>query len=203
MRPRTDLPAFDAIVLAGGRATRLGGVDKPAVVIGGQPLLERVLAAVAGAHHRVVVGPPRGLPVSIVQCREQPTGTGPLAGLAAGMPFTSAAVVVVLAADLPWVGPAVPVLRTALHPTLPPPPDAVALVDCTGRLNLLAAAWHRPALVTALRRIGDPAGRPMHALTDHACVIPVPDTADWGTDCDTPLDIEAAARRLAEGSDVR
>jgi hypothetical protein len=31
----------------------------------------------------------------------------------------------------------------------------------------------------------------------------VPDAAAWGADCDTPRDVELAARRLAEGSDVR
>jgi molybdopterin-guanine dinucleotide biosynthesis protein A len=203
MPARIDLPGFDAIVLAGGRATRLGGVDKPGIVLGGQSLLERVLAAVADAERLVVVGPSRALPVGILQCREQPPGTGPLAALAAGLPFTTAPVVLVLGADLPWVAPAMPVLRGALPPTAGRPPDAVALADSTGRLNLLAAAWHRSALIAALRRIGDPTGRPMHALTDHAEVTTVPDAAAWGADCDTPRDVELAARRLAEGSDVR
>jgi len=40
--------AFDALVLAGGRAARLG-TPKPGVVVGGRPLLEHALAATAGA----------------------------------------------------------------------------------------------------------------------------------------------------------
>ena len=34
---------FDAIVLAGGEAVRLGGVDKAAVTVGGRPMLAHVL----------------------------------------------------------------------------------------------------------------------------------------------------------------
>ena len=34
--------AFDAVVLAGGRGTRLGGVDKPGLIVGGQSLLGAV-----------------------------------------------------------------------------------------------------------------------------------------------------------------
>ena len=38
-----------AVVLAGGRAARLGGADKPALVVGGQPLLATVLSAATAA----------------------------------------------------------------------------------------------------------------------------------------------------------
>ncbi|MFD9249059.1 NTP transferase domain-containing protein, partial [Streptomyces bottropensis] len=41
--------AFDAVVLAGGAARRLGGADKPALRVGGRALLDRVLTACAGA----------------------------------------------------------------------------------------------------------------------------------------------------------
>ncbi|MGW0901366.1 NTP transferase domain-containing protein, partial [Streptomyces goshikiensis] len=36
---------YDAIVLAGGAARRLGGVDKPALPVGARTLLDRVLDA--------------------------------------------------------------------------------------------------------------------------------------------------------------
>ena len=75
------LVPFDAVVLAGGSARRLGGVDKPALQVGGASLLERVLAAVPSAGRVVVVGPPRALPPEVVQVREQPPGGGPGAAL--------------------------------------------------------------------------------------------------------------------------
>jgi molybdopterin-guanine dinucleotide biosynthesis protein A len=53
--------AFDAVVLAGGRSTRLGGADKPGLVVGRRTLLGSVVWAVteAGAARVVVVGPQR------------------------------------------------------------------------------------------------------------------------------------------------
>ncbi|MGW6555574.1 NTP transferase domain-containing protein [Streptomyces sp. NPDC055051] len=76
--------AYDAVVLAGGAARRLGGVDKPGVRVGGRALLDRVLAACAGARLTVVVGDPRPTVRTVRWTREQPAGTGPLAALAAG-----------------------------------------------------------------------------------------------------------------------
>ena len=45
------------MVLAGGAARRMGGVDKTALQIGGRTLLDRTLSAVATADPLVVVGP--------------------------------------------------------------------------------------------------------------------------------------------------
>ena len=46
----------DVIVLAGGGGTRLGGVDKAALEVGGRPLLHRVLEGTRRARRVVVVG---------------------------------------------------------------------------------------------------------------------------------------------------
>ncbi len=51
---------FDAVILAGGRSSRLGGSPKAGLVIGGQTLLERALQAARGALAMVVVGPDPG-----------------------------------------------------------------------------------------------------------------------------------------------
>ena len=58
--PAAIVPGLAAIVLAGGRASRLGGADKPGLVVGARTLLAAVLSAAieAGAGH-VVIGPPR------------------------------------------------------------------------------------------------------------------------------------------------
>ena len=49
--------SFDAIVLAGGQGSRLGGVDKAELKVGGVRLLDRALTACRGASTTVVVGP--------------------------------------------------------------------------------------------------------------------------------------------------
>ncbi|MGX7829752.1 molybdenum cofactor guanylyltransferase [Actinokineospora sp. 24-640] len=74
-----------AIVLAGGLGTRLGGVDKPALVVGGRTLLDRALDAVDGADPVVVVGPERPVARPVRWTREAEPGAGPVAAVVAGL----------------------------------------------------------------------------------------------------------------------
>lgn len=184
---------FHAIVLAGGKATRLDGADKPGLEVAGTSLLDRVLAAVADADRIVVIGPARPVSPAVTWCREQPPGGGPVSALAAGLEHVDADVVLTLAADLPWIAPAVPVLLAALSGT---GSDYAALVDGEGRVNYLAAAWRRASLARALTSAGDPRGRSMRSLVSAAAMIEVPDAGGWGLDCDTWDDLDAARRRL-------
>jgi molybdenum cofactor guanylyltransferase len=99
----------DAVVLAGGRASRLGGADKPALVVGDRSLLASVTSAAdaAGARQVVVVGPPRpGLVLAggrLRVVREEPPGSGPVPALRRGLAEVAAPWVLVLAADLPFI----------------------------------------------------------------------------------------------------
>ncbi|MFG2051587.1 molybdenum cofactor guanylyltransferase [Micromonospora sp. NPDC048935] len=94
---------YAAVVLAGGSARRMGGVDKPALPVGGRPMRLRVLAAVSDARPRVLVGPVDAVPEGVRVTREDPPGGGPVAAAAAGLalldPDTTR--VALLAADLP------------------------------------------------------------------------------------------------------
>ncbi|MFE5736844.1 DUF6457 domain-containing protein [Streptomyces celluloflavus] len=99
----SDHTDYDAIVLAGGAARRLGGADKPALSVGGRPLLDRVLAACPDAATTVVVGPGRRTRRAVVPALEDPPGGGPLAALDAGLRHTTAPTVLVLSADLPFL----------------------------------------------------------------------------------------------------
>ena len=96
------LTGVEAVIVAGGRATRMGGVDKPALTVGGRRLLDTALASVTGCARITVVGPRRdGLDPAVVQVQEKPAGAGPVAAIAAADPASD--VVVTLAADLPFV----------------------------------------------------------------------------------------------------
>ncbi len=186
---------YDAIVLAGGSARRLGGAAKPQLQVGGRTLLDRAVAAVAGADRVVVVGPEQPVGRAVRFCREQPPGGGPVAALAAGLGDTAAETVVVLAADLPWIAPAVPVLLAAR-----PPAGVALLVDAAGRRNHLAAAWHRGTLLAALTTLGDPTGASMRALLDLVeAIVAVPDPDGWGHDCDTWNDLSVARAHREDG----
>ncbi|WP_406066704.1 molybdenum cofactor guanylyltransferase [Micromonospora sp. NBC_00860] len=94
---------YAAVVLAGGAARRMGGVDKPALPVGGRPMRDRVLTAVTDATPRVLVGAADAVPAGVLVVREDPPGGGPVAAAAAGLALLDpdVGVVALLAADLP------------------------------------------------------------------------------------------------------
>jgi molybdopterin-guanine dinucleotide biosynthesis protein A len=97
-----------AVILAGGRATRMGGQDKGLVQLAGRPMIAHVLAALAPQVEWLVINANRNLdryagfgwPV----VRDDDTGfLGPLAGLAAGLRAASTELVMTAPCDSPMV----------------------------------------------------------------------------------------------------
>jgi len=116
---------FDAVILAGGRSSRLGGVPKDQLMAGAATLLECALAAARGASRVVVVGPEWGsLPSAVLRCREDPPFAGPAAAIATGLAALASAahaervlqapLTLVLACDMPRSAGAVDALLAAL-----------------------------------------------------------------------------------------
>ncbi|MDJ0335173.1 NTP transferase domain-containing protein [Salinibacterium sp. G-O1] len=140
---------FDAVVLAGGRSSRLGGHPKSALIFEGETLLQHTLNAVQDARQIVVVGEPGATAVSpaTVVVREDPPFGGPVAAIAAGLAAATGDTsewVVLLACDMPFVAQAVPVLlANADH-------DGALAVDADGREQYLLACYRRAALDDAL-----------------------------------------------------
>jgi len=196
--------AFDAIILAGGRATRMGGADKPGLVVGGQTLLGWVLSAAAGAGRVVLVGPPRpghpeqdqlGRPPGpLVSCvQEEPAGAGPAPALRRGLDQVTAPVAVLLAADLPFLRAAhLDWLLAALAGQ--PGRAGVVLADDGGQPQWLTSCWRMAVLRGAAR--GYP-GRSLHGLLGplHPVLLRYHRTGTepppW-LDCDTPDDLRQA-----------
>ncbi|MFD7294280.1 DUF6457 domain-containing protein [Streptomyces sp. NPDC059897] len=215
--------AYDAIVLAGGGARRLGGADKPGVRVGGRALLDRVLHACAGARATVVVAEPRDTGRPVVWAREEPPGGGPLAALEAGIRGLEAAEapaaesVLVLSADLPFLGePTVRRLLAALEgdaadgALLPdgvpstdsaPLADGALLTDADGREQPLVAAYRYAVLRRVLGELkaehGDLNGLPLRLLTRNLSLTRITDPVA-SFDCDTWDDIAAARSRIRE-----
>ncbi len=187
---------YAAVVLAGGRAARLGGRAKPQLVVGDRTILAAVLAAVVDAAQRVVVGPPQPVPDGVLVVREQPPGGGPVAALRAGLAHVTADVVAVLAGDLPFVtAELVHDLRSRLTG------DGVLVVDDAGRDQLLLGVWRTAPLRAALPEAAAhvPLRRVLAPLAVRRLRPAVPDgTPPPWTDCDTPGDLERARAWAAE-----
>jgi molybdopterin-guanine dinucleotide biosynthesis protein A len=181
---------YAAVVLAGGRGARLGGRAKPQLVVGDRTILAAVLAAVADAEERVVVGPPQSVPDGVLVVREQPPGGGPVAALRAGLGHVTADVVAVLAGDLPFLTPElVGDLRSRLTG------DGVLVVDDAGRDQLLLGVWRTARLRAALPEVAAhvPVRRVLAPLAVRRLRPSVPDgTPPPWTDCDTPGDLDRA-----------
>ncbi|MFF2273921.1 molybdenum cofactor guanylyltransferase [Agromyces sp. NPDC058136] len=182
-------PAPAAIVLAGGRAARLDGADKAAVVVDGRPLVDHVLAAVADSAPIVVVGPPTLARPGIELVREDPPFGGPVAAISAALGVLEASAVEtwLLACDLPHADRIVAALGDA---PLPAGADALVLVDDAGRAQWLAGRYRLAALRDAVAALPAVDGASMRALLAPLRIATLPDRDDAALDLDTWPDIE-------------
>jgi molybdopterin-guanine dinucleotide biosynthesis protein A len=184
--------SFGVIILAGGRGSRLGGQDKPGLVVGDDTLIASVARAGtgAGAAQIVVAGPERPGLAGVSFVCEEPPGAGPVAALRRGLAEASAPWVAVLAADLPFLRAShLKALRAAAEGG----PGAI-LVDDTGRPQWLAGCWQTEILRRAvagyhqdsLRGLLGPLAPVLVRLT-----LPPGEPPPW-LDCDTPEDLRRA-----------
>jgi molybdopterin-guanine dinucleotide biosynthesis protein A len=181
---------FDAIVLAGGVGSRLGGADKAELRIGGVRLLDRVLDAVAEAERIVVVGPKRSSTRSVTWARESPPGGGPAAAIAAGLTETASRIVVVLAVDLPGI-----TVDTVHSIVSAVEHDGAVLVDDSGRDQVLAAAYRRDGLTARLESFDELEGVALRDVVGGMSLQRVSATTA-ARDLDTWDDVAAARRNL-------
>ena len=183
-------PRLGAIVLAGGRATRLDGTDKPLLDVGGRSLLDRAAdaAATVGAAALTIVGPESalsGVEIPTRWVREEPPFGGPAAAIVAALAATSAAgeAARLLAADLDL---------------FPADTDGVCLADASGRPQWLTGVYRTRALreaASALPERGRDAA--VRALLDDLAVAVLRAPAHVTDDVDTWEDLQRARRRFA------
>lgn len=206
---------FDAIVLAGGRARRMGGVAKPLLKIDGTTLLDRAIGAAAGAGTLVVVGPAElPVPQHARLISEDPPFGGPAAAAAAGLNLLRrtdpAPWVLILAADQPGAGAATMALLAAAEtPDTAGTTAALIGIDGAGRRQFLTALYRFDPLAAAVQAVqrSRPSltGLPMHRLVGALSVveIPLPDstTGDIGHGEKNSVDIDTWADAARWGAE--
>lgn len=140
------------VILAGGRASRVGGADKALFEIDGIPLLARAVDALAGCTEIVIVGPESGRPpfAGASWVREDPPFAGPVAALSCAIARTDAVELIVLPADLPGAREAVALLEAADLDG----DDGVVLTDQDGYPQWLTARYRTETLAAAIAASG-------------------------------------------------
>lgn len=186
------MSGLGAILLAGGRGSRMGGVRKPLLEVAGTTLLDTALSAAldAGADPIIVVGPPDDAHAGLVWVREDPPFGGPAAAIIAALPRVTTPRTLVLACDLPQVAAAVRVLLAAADDT-----DGACLEDAAGHRQWLTGIYRTDALRAAASGMPD-AGRnaPVRALLGGLAVTAVAASDDVVFDIDTWDDLRTARR---------
>jgi molybdopterin-guanine dinucleotide biosynthesis protein A len=183
---------YEIIVLAGGGARRLGGRDKPGLVVaGGRTLIGSVVAAGAGAARIIVVGPRRAGLDGVLFVREEPAGAGPVPALRRGLAEVAGLLVAILAADLPFLRAAQVglVVRAAVENG-----RGAVLADDAGHPQWLAGCWQTAALRAALAGYAGDSLRGLLGPLEPALVRPgraLGEPPPW-LDCDTPADLDRA-----------
>jgi molybdopterin-guanine dinucleotide biosynthesis protein A len=183
---------FGIIVLAGGRGTRLGGRDKPSLVVRGRTLIGAVVAAgtAAGARQVIVVGPERAGLDGVSFVTEEPPGAGPVPALRRGLAEATPPWVALLAADLPFLRPDdLGTLRRAAVGYY-----GAVFADDAGRPQWLVGCWQTEPLRRAAAgydgaSLGGLLGPLGPALVRLA---PPPGVPPPWLDCDTPEDLDRA-----------
>ncbi|MFB7892519.1 molybdenum cofactor guanylyltransferase [Microbacterium sp. NPDC056044] len=197
----TSTHALGAILLAGGRASRVDGAAKPLFDVGGRTLLAAAVSAATDAAARpiTVVAPVLDEALPVTWVREDPPFAGPAAAVVAALASWPEADdptwTLLLACDLPGVGAAVRRLVDDIL-LLPTDTDGICLADPTSRPQWLIGAYRTAALRAAASVLPD-AGRDASVralLADLAiAVVAAPD--DLTRDVDTWEDLEEARRR--------
>lgn len=204
--PTTARRPCAAAILAGGRASRLHGADKSALVVGGRPILARQLAAIDGLVDEVfVVGgaPAPGLP-DVERIADRAPGRGPLGGIQAALHRAGAAAcTLIVACDLPFLSQ--PFLAHLLARALDREGDVDVVVPRRDdRLHPLCAAYNRRVRDAVDRRV-DAGQLAVQALFDELRVDVVGPDAIAAFDPDgallwnvnTPEEYERACARAA------
>lgn len=153
-------PDVTAVILAGGRGSRMGGIDKACAVAGDARLIDHVLSSLT-SYPRIVVSSrqPQGLPIDVTVVAEDPPFAGPLAAIARGIAEVTTPYTFLTTVDAPLAAYLLPLLTAAIGDH-----SAAVIRSRQGFLEPLIALWKSADLAAALATTGtDGAARKLYA----------------------------------------
>lgn len=156
-----------ALVLAGGKATRFGGIAKHELVVDprdGRTILQRQTAVLEARVAEILVSAPA--PVAGYRTvHDAVAGVGPLAGIAAGLAACTTDWLLVVAGDMPYLSSELVDALIAARAG-----DAVG-VRVGGLPEPLVCVLHRRTLTTVQQRIARGAYKASGLLTDEGLAV--------------------------------
>ncbi|WP_404434078.1 NTP transferase domain-containing protein [Microbacterium lacus] len=195
--------SLGAILLAGGRGSRVGGATKPLFEIDGTTLLQRAVGAAEDASARpvTVVGPVLDPTLAVEWVREDRPFGGPAAAVVAALDTwtgTDPEWTLLLACDLPGVRPAVGLLLQSL-PLLSADTEGLCLSDTAGRPQWLTGLYRTSALRVGANALPDRGiDARARALFDDLAIAVVAAPDALTRDIDSWEDLEVARLRAAD-----
>ena len=177
-----------AIVLAGGRSSRMGR-DKSLLPVDGSPLIAAVCAQLRSRFQQVVVSANDPEKYAFLGCRVVPdavAGQGPLMAIASALDQSETDLNVVVACDIPVIDPAFMAGMLARSRRR----DGVVPVHADGGVEPLLAVYRKSALPGLRQALADGERRVLAGL-ERCRIRYVPlDGADWLRNLNTPAQYE-------------
>lgn len=150
-----------ALILAGGKATRFGGIDKRELVVSGRTIFARQCDVLGTLVAEIIVSSPHDI-AGYRTVRDAVAGAGPLAGIAAGLAASTTPWLLVVAGDMPFLSRAlIELMLDATRDDV----DAVG-VRVAGLPEPLVSVIHRRARETVERRVSGGRYKASGLLTD-------------------------------------
>ena len=185
------------VVLAGGRNSRMGGLDKGLIPFRGAPLALRAVGLLAAIFGEVVLVtnsaqsyPP--LPAGVLLAEDVFAGQGPLAGIHAGLSRVSCEAAFCTACDMPFL--TAGFVRRLVRRFRDLACDAL-LPRVAGQVEPLAAVYRRSLLGEIERILGDGRGSSVRRLfpamrTEYLDLPDTPGTRRLFVNLNTPEDVD-------------
>lgn len=199
--PPYPRPDVTAVVLAGGRARRMGGEDKGLVEVGGKPMVAHTVGVLRSQSGEVIVNANRNADAyrAVTGCRvvADTVGgfAGPLAGMATALQVSATRFVLTVPCDSPLVTAA---LGPRLHRALAREDAEVAVAHDGERLQPVFALLAREVLPSLLAFL-EAGGRKIDAwyATRHTVTADFSDIPDTFLNVNTPQERDRIEARLA------
>lgn len=196
-------PTITALILAGGQAVRMGGVDKGLVECAGQPLIERVLQKAEPLVDGVLISANRNLPTYAaygypVLCDSGTGYPGPLAGIERGLKACDTEYLWIVPCDAPLFD--AELLQRLVRACMEGASAAAVPTD-SAHVHATFALLHSDVLPSLQEFLAAGQRRARDWLSGLPSIaVDCSDHPEWFTNVNTAEDLEACERRLRSTS---